>query len=116
MTTENAIRFLHHEAALCRGLDASEAFCLLLPALIRIFELEPMEDPEAEAFRYQFKQRLQALPFRDAADREASRPAALAHAVQSSRPGEKSRSDTPGARPTRPAPPGRALEPAPAAS
>ncbi|MGH8022231.1 MAG: hypothetical protein ACRED1_01515 [Limisphaerales bacterium] len=69
MTTESAIRWLHHQARTCRDRDSSEAFCLLLPAMLRILELDPMEDVEAAAFRFEFKQRLHALPFQDQADR-----------------------------------------------
>jgi hypothetical protein len=69
MTTENAIRWLHHQARTCRDLDSSEAFCLLLPALLRVLNLSPMEDVEAAAFRHEFKQRIHALPFQDQADR-----------------------------------------------
>ena len=80
MTHVNAIRFLHFEAAKCRDRDSCEAFCLLLPALLRVLELEPMQDVEAGAFRHEFKQRLAALPFQDAMDRAASRPAILENA------------------------------------
>ena len=75
MTHTNAIRFLHFEAAKCRDRDSCEAFCLLLPALLRLLELEPMQDVEAAAFRHEFKQRLAALPFQDAMDRaDRARP------------------------------------------
>jgi hypothetical protein len=76
MTTENALRFLHKEAARCRDRDACEAFCLLLPALIRILDLEPMEEVEAAAFKFEFRQKLQGLPFQDETDRQAHRHAA----------------------------------------
>lgn len=78
MTAYNAIRFLQFEAAKCRDRDACEALCLLLPVMVRVFDLEPMEDVEAAAFRYQFKQALQKLPFQDEADRACARPAVLA--------------------------------------
>lgn len=61
MTTEDAIRYLDHEAAQCRGRDACEAFCLLLPALMKIMGLERMEDVEARAVEYGFKRDLAAL-------------------------------------------------------
>jgi hypothetical protein len=61
MTPEDAIRYLDHQAKECRGRDASEALCLLLPALLRILELERMEDAEALAFQYGFKRDLAAL-------------------------------------------------------
>jgi hypothetical protein len=62
MTTEDAIRFLDHQAKLCRGRDACEALCLLLPAMMRIMDLDQMEDVEALAFRHAFKRSLAALP------------------------------------------------------
>ncbi len=45
------MRFLDHEAVLCRDRDTHEALCLLLPALLRVMELTPMDDYEALAFR-----------------------------------------------------------------
>jgi hypothetical protein len=62
MTTEDAIRFLDHQAAQCRGRDAGEALCLLLPAMMRIMGLDRMSDVEAYAFRHGFKRDLAALP------------------------------------------------------
>jgi hypothetical protein len=82
VTTANAIRFLHFEAAKCRDRDSCEAFCLLLPALLRVLELEPMQDVEAGAFRHEFRLKLAGLPFQDATDRAASRPSVLAHSMQ----------------------------------
>ena len=77
MTTENAIRFLHFEAAKCRDRDACEAFCLLMPSLLKVLGLDTMEEVEAAAFRYRFKQELEKLPFQDATDRAAeARPVA----------------------------------------
>ena len=67
MTTEDAIRFLDHQARLCRGRDACEALCLLLPAMMRIMDLDRMEDVEALAFRLRFRGELSALPDRLAA-------------------------------------------------
>jgi hypothetical protein len=61
MTKEDAIRYLDHQAAQCRGRDACEALCLLLPALMRILELEPMDDLEARAVHYGIKLDLAAL-------------------------------------------------------
>jgi len=51
MTPAEAVRFLDHEAVLCRERDAHEALCLLLPAMLRVLELSPMDDYEALAFR-----------------------------------------------------------------
>jgi hypothetical protein len=58
MTPERAIRFLHHEAARCRDHDDAEAFCLLLPAMLRILALDPMDHSEAEAFKNEFRHEL----------------------------------------------------------
>ncbi len=51
MTPPDALRYLDHEARLCRDHDAHEALCLLMPALMRLLELPPMDDYEALAFR-----------------------------------------------------------------
>ena len=82
MTPHNAIRFLHFEAAKCRDRDSHEALCLLLPALLKLLELDAMEDVEAAAFRYEFKIKLQEVPFQDEADRADARPAVLAQPMQ----------------------------------
>lgn len=55
MTTDDALRFVAHEAALCRSRDEHEALCLLLPAVLRVIRLSPMDDVEARAFREQLK-------------------------------------------------------------
>ena len=70
MTLENALRYLDYEAGECRGHDAHEALCLLLPALRRAFDLQPMNGYEAGAFRSKLKQTLET-DFRF--DREPSR-------------------------------------------
>ena len=51
MTPADALRYLDHEARLCREHDAHEALCLLLPALMRLLELPAMDDYEALSFR-----------------------------------------------------------------
>ncbi len=113
MNTENAIRFLHCESLKCRDRDAGEALCLLLPALLRIFKLEPMEDVEAAAFRFQFKQELQK--FEDDTDRADGRQAVLARPMQSSLPdATESTNNPPGAHRARPAPAGACFEHSPA--
>ena len=61
MTAERAIRFLAHEARACRDRDTHEAFCLLLPALVRVMDLPAMDDYEAAAVRFQLKQELSTL-------------------------------------------------------
>ena len=58
MTAADAVRFLHHQSALCRDRDAHEALCLLLPALMEALALQPMTESESRAFRREFKQQL----------------------------------------------------------
>lgn len=59
MTVENALRFLAHEAARCHALsvqrspdaaDAHEMLCLLPPSLLKLCDLDPMDQFEALAF------------------------------------------------------------------
>jgi hypothetical protein len=59
VTAENAVRFLAHQAAWCRQLDEHEAFCLLLPGLMRALGLSTMGDEEALAFRSELKSTLE---------------------------------------------------------
>jgi len=117
MTTDNAIRFLHFEAEKCRDRDACEALCLLMPALLRLLQLEPMQDVEAAAFRFQFKQELLALPFEDETDRACARPVFLARPMQ---PEGSHAAEGPtnhaGVRRRAPGPPQGRLQPAPATS
>ena len=68
MKAENALRFLAHEAAWCRGRDEHEAFCLLLPAVAKALELRAMTDSEAAAFRLKLKAALD----NGSSDREAA--------------------------------------------
>jgi hypothetical protein len=56
----DAIRWLEFEAKRCRGRDACEALCLLLPALRTVLDVPPMEDCEAAAFRERVKGALQS--------------------------------------------------------
>jgi hypothetical protein len=58
VNTEDALRFLALEASECRERDAHEALCLLLPGLLRVLSLQPMNHYEASAFRKQFKEQL----------------------------------------------------------
>jgi hypothetical protein len=58
MNADDTIRFLDHEARACRDRDECEALCLLLPALLHAFNLRPMDDMEAAAFRFRLKQEL----------------------------------------------------------
>jgi hypothetical protein len=50
MIAEEAVRFLAHEARRCRDRDSHEALCLLLPAMLQLLALEPMNDFEALDF------------------------------------------------------------------
>ncbi len=86
MTTQNAIRFLHFEAAKCRDRDTCEALCLLLPPLLKILRLDAMEEVEAAAFRYEFKEAVEKAPYQDDTDRVDARSTFLAQPMQSSRP------------------------------
>ena len=108
MTVHNAIRWLHFEAAKCRDRDSHEAFSLLMPPLLKVLGLDPMEEVEAAAFRYRFKQELARLPFEDEADREASRSAFLAQPMQPGAGNETSK-ELPGARASVPVAPGPAI-------
>ena len=47
MTSEQAIRFVEHQARQCRDHDSHEALCLLLPAILKILNLKPMTGLEA---------------------------------------------------------------------
>ena len=58
MMPADALRFLEHEALLCRDRDAHEALCLLLPALLKVMELSPMDDFDALAFRIELHKAL----------------------------------------------------------
>lgn len=68
VTAAQAIRFLHGEAQRCRDFataarnnggnprevaDRLEMFCLLLPALLRVYQLQPLDAAEALAFQAQ---------------------------------------------------------------
>ena len=66
MTTDDALRFVAHEASWCRSRDEHEALCLLLPAVLRGMRLPPMDDVEARAFREQLKLSLVNEPERAA--------------------------------------------------
>ena len=58
MTPADALRYLDHEARLCRDHDAHEALCLLLPALLRVMELSAMDDYDALSFRMELHKAL----------------------------------------------------------
>jgi hypothetical protein len=55
---EEAIRFLAHEAAVCRDRDCAEAICLLLPSLCQLLYLKPMDDYEALECRIRLREEL----------------------------------------------------------
>ena len=58
MTTEDSIRFLAHEAKVCRDRDMAEGICLLLPTICRLLCLEPMDDFEALEQRIRMREEL----------------------------------------------------------
>lgn len=58
MTAEDALRFLEHQARLCRDHDSHEALCLLPAAILKQFDLGPMDDFEAETFKFRLRQKL----------------------------------------------------------
>ncbi len=60
MDAEQALRFLAHEAARCRGVDASEILCLKFPAMLKVMELVPMTDIDAACFDVQLHEELRA--------------------------------------------------------
>lgn len=59
---EKALRFLSHEAALCRDRDTAEALCLLLPALLSELDLKPMNQFEALDFLCELREALTNNP------------------------------------------------------
>lgn len=58
MIAEEGIRYLEHEARHCRDKDAHEALCLLLPAMLKVLCLNPMDDFEALDFTYKLRDEL----------------------------------------------------------
>ncbi len=58
MIAEEAIRYLEHEARLCRDKDAHEALCLLLPAMLKLLCLDPMDSFEALDFSIKMRDEL----------------------------------------------------------
>ena len=62
ITTGDALRFVAHQADLCRDRDAAEALCLLLPSLMRVLAIEGMNDFEARAFRERLRRALKIAP------------------------------------------------------
>jgi len=58
MIAEEAIRYLDHEARLCRDKDAHEALCLLLPAMLKLLCLQPMDNFEALDFLIKMREEL----------------------------------------------------------
>lgn len=58
MIAEEALRYLAHEARRCRSRDQAEALCLLLPAMMRLLCLEPMDCFEALDFHVNMKHEL----------------------------------------------------------
>ena len=58
MTAAEALRWLGFESQWCRDRDAHEAFCLLLPSILKALDLEAMNGIEASAFKKQLRNRL----------------------------------------------------------
>lgn len=58
MIAEEAIRYLAHQARRCRDRDTAEALCLLLPAMMQLLCLEPMDDFEAIEFQLSLRHEL----------------------------------------------------------
>jgi|GEM_PF-2770588 len=58
MIAEEAVRYLEHEARRCRDRDAHEALCLLLPAMMQLLGLKPMDRYEALDFTIRFREEL----------------------------------------------------------
>lgn len=61
MNSGQAIRWLAHEAKTCRDRDALEMHALLYPAVLKLCDLEAMDDFEAQCFTRDFKERLARL-------------------------------------------------------
>jgi hypothetical protein len=55
---EDGIRFLAHEAKVCRDRDLAEAICLLLPSMCQLLCVEPMDDYEAIEYRLRLREEL----------------------------------------------------------
>lgn len=50
MTADDAIRFVAYQAQRCHERDSHEALCLLMPSLLNVLHLPPMDYREALAF------------------------------------------------------------------
>ena len=58
MIAEEALRYLAHQAKRCRDSDSAEALCLLLPSMLQLLCLDPMNDFEALDFHIQLRNEL----------------------------------------------------------
>lgn len=58
MNATEALRFIEHEASYCRSHDSHEALCLLIPAVLKALELQPMNGYEAETFKAELRENL----------------------------------------------------------
>ena len=78
MISEEALRFLAHQAKRCRDRDSAESLCLLLPAMMRLLCLEAMDDFEALDFHLQLRTELreQWLPERSTTPNQKQKKAA----------------------------------------
>ena len=58
MNAADALRYVHYQSLECRTRDAHEALCLLLPAILKALDLDPMDGFEASAVRKELKENL----------------------------------------------------------
>lgn len=58
MTAIDAIRFLTHEAADCRGRGAGDAICVLLPVIAQALAVQAMSEAEARVFARDLREAL----------------------------------------------------------
>ena len=62
MNAADALRYLDNQARRCRDRDSHEALCLLIPALLKVLNLEPMDNLAALDFQYDLKAALRENP------------------------------------------------------
>jgi hypothetical protein len=60
MSAAEALRYLDNQAKRCRDRDDAEALCLLLPALLKMLNLEPMDNLAALNFTIEFRAALRS--------------------------------------------------------
>lgn len=64
MSTTDALRWLAFEARRCRDRDSHEALCLAVPWAIAAFNLPPMDETEAAAFKQRLREVMQNAKFK----------------------------------------------------